>query len=67
MNDGIRFQFTRVSFGIEVIEHPCDFEVNVLDHAIGYENAVTGKVSIVPLVTFAGSMTAVRELLVPNT
>jgi Restriction endonuclease len=47
--DGIRFRLNGLSFGIEVIEHERHVDIDLRDHAIGYENVLTKHVEFVPL------------------
>ncbi|MGH8551986.1 MAG: hypothetical protein ACRERS_01705, partial [Methylococcales bacterium] len=46
---GIQFHLRRVRFEIEILKHELMVDVDMLKRAIGYQNVVTGKVSIVPL------------------
>ncbi|MCR9165968.1 MAG: restriction endonuclease [Nannocystaceae bacterium] len=47
--DGVRAQFLEASIEVEMVAHKRNSTVNLLDHAIAYENAVTGEVRTVPL------------------
>ena len=47
--DGIRYQFAGAAFEIESHEHRRSLHFDILPNAMGYENAVTGEVTFVPL------------------
>lgn len=52
--DGVRLDFRRMCFEIDVLKHESTIEVDLLERAIGYQNVVTGKLSIVPLSRIEG-------------
>jgi hypothetical protein len=47
--EGVRLGVRRVAFEVEIRRHERTIEVDLLKRAIAYENALTGKVTIVPL------------------
>jgi hypothetical protein len=48
MLDGVRMRFNRLAFGVRRDLREVAFEINLVERTFAYENAVTGKVQIVP-------------------
>jgi hypothetical protein len=53
--DGVRLIFRKMTFEIDLRKHEFTIEVDLLKRAIGYQNVVTGKLSIVPLSRIEGA------------